>query len=50
MNGGAAPAPAPPEDPRAYFPSRFRGGIEQTAAKETGKGHNRLAVLLGLAD
>ncbi|MEX2288137.1 MAG: HEAT repeat domain-containing protein [Planctomycetaceae bacterium] len=42
--GGAAPAPAPPEDPKAYFPSRLRQ--QQTKAKSDRP--NRLASLFGM--
>jgi hypothetical protein len=41
--GEAAPAPAPPEDPKAYFPSRLR-------QQQTSNANGRLANLFGLLD
>ncbi len=39
----AVPAPAPPEDPQAYFPSRLHNNKSQS------KGRNSLAGLFGMA-
>lgn len=45
-NGEAAPAPAPPEDPKAYFPSRL---LKKNASRTPAR-HKRLGNLFGLLD
>jgi hypothetical protein len=44
--GDAAPAPAPPEDPKAYFPSRLRQQQTERPSRQT----SRLASLFGMLD
>ncbi|HUE17887.1 MAG TPA: HEAT repeat domain-containing protein [Planctomycetaceae bacterium] len=47
MNAAPAPAPAPPEDSKAYFPSRMQNQqTQQTVPSST----NRLSNLFGLLD
>ena len=46
--GGLAPAPAPPEAPKAYYPSRTRQ--HQATGKTPARSTNRLANLFGLLD